>query len=358
MLNDYLVNFVGKLCYQTLEYPSNGFIGIQSHIWVAWLLTFGTSFVSSLLLLFTQNLCNVLKSYRTHGFKQTIVPALFDVWSTFGGYISLVFLPASIVTLLRHGFLLFFSAFIKRILDNKQLSTIQYIGIFLTGLGCIIACFESIYTSIIIYNSDINTMVSIIISLFIMLSVGLSGSIRNFSQQNLLYMYDLNFIVGIRRLISLIIILIIGITLLSLNAILIKNNKTWDLIGSGIIYTPHFTIFLVSFFGLLLVIYGRNITHNIVIRSSNPMIRNLMMATTPMITYILSLCGYYIIGFNSFGESFNVYQLIRISGFIIVLIGSYLYMKYFAILPQILMKKIHSFDHFRDYCKGSFNVTK
>merc|ERR1719334_1305950 len=63
------------------------------------------------------------------------IPATCDVWVNLGRYIGLVFLPASVVTILKNGTQLLFSALFRVIFEHKTLSLSQWGGIVLVVLG-------------------------------------------------------------------------------------------------------------------------------------------------------------------------------------------------------------------------------
>jgi hypothetical protein len=64
-----------------------------------------------------------------------------------------------------------------------------------------------------------------------------------------------------------------------------------------------------------------------VIQMSSALTRNLTMQLMPIGTWILSLIFYYYTGNADLGESLNQYSYVRFIGFVLVLIGSYLYMR-------------------------------
>ena len=182
---------------------------------------------------------------------------------------------------------------------------------------------------------------SILLGIFILISVGFFGSIRNHYEQILCrdMEYNANFVVGMRSFISIFWTLIMAIILLSIPVLYENKNsdyndndyydKTiitgWNKISDGIFYICSYPIFLIGFILFLLAIYGKNVTQMRVIELSSALTRNLTMQLMPIGTWLLSLIFYYIN--KKYGESWNKYSYIRLIGFVFVLIGSYLYMK-------------------------------
>ena len=324
-------DFLGKLCYQSLPGNFNGINGIINGIWIAWFLTFGTFLICTFSIFLSNDLYMSIKNYNINSFKETIIPALFDVYVNIGRYISLVFLPASVVTLLKNGYQLIFSGILRRIWEHKRMIKSQIIGILITIVGLLIVSIQVIIQNIKYNeNSFKNTkyiILNILIGVFIVLTVGLCGSIRNHFEQKLCYKYPVNFVVGIRSFISLIIIVFIGLILLQINYKYIKNDQDWYHIIDGIkfISQKNNNIFWLVFTLFLIAIYGKNITQMIIIKLSNAVTRNLMTQFMPIGTWIMSLIFYSIN--DNFGEKFYLIQFIRLIGFVLVLIGAYLYMK-------------------------------
>ena len=176
---------------------------------------------------------------------------------------------------------------------------------------------------------------SLLSGILILVSVGLFGSIRNHYEQILCrdLGFDANFVVGMRSIISMFWTLIIAVVLLSIPMLYeIERNDYvasmvtgWQHIGNGLDYVCSFPVFLISFLLFCAAIYGKNVTQMKVIEMSSALTRNLTMQLMPIGTWILSLSFYYID--PQFGERWNKYSWIQLIGFIIVLCGSYLYMK-------------------------------
>merc|ERR1719499_1937896 len=108
----------------------------------------------------------------------------------------------------------------------------------------------------------------------------------------------------------------------------------WTQIQNGIEFVCRFPLFLISLVLFYVAIYGKNVTQMKVIEMSSALTRNLTMQLMPIGTWILSLTFYYVD--PQFGEQWNKYSYIRLIGFIIVLCGSYLYMK----VPSIKNDKL------------------
>merc|ERR1719499_1395986 len=107
----------------------------------------------------------------------------------------------------------------------------------------------------------------------------------------------------------------------------------WTQIPDGILFICRYPMFLIVLVLFYAAIYGKNVTQMKVIEMSSALTRNLTMQLMPIGTWILSLTFYYVD--PQYGEQWNKYSYIRLIGFIIVLCGSYLYMK----VPTIKSRK-------------------
>ena len=118
--------------------------------------------------------------------------------------------------------------------------------------------------------------------------------------------------------------------------------KGWSKIGEGIDYIFEYPLFIIGFVLFLAAIYGKNVTQMKVIEYSSALTRNLLMQLMPIGTWILSLVFYYID--PNLGEPWNQYSYIRLAGFVVVLIGSYLYMKVPKEQIEMPVRKVMSHD--------------
>merc|ERR1719242_2995 len=110
--------------------------------------------------------------------------------------------------------------------------------------------------------------------------------------------------------------------------------RGWLRIEDGVLFLSKFPLFMISLVLFYVAIYGKNVTQMKVIEMSSALTRNLTMQLMPIGTWILSLTFYYVD--PRYGEQWNKYSYIRLIGFIIVLCGSYLYMK----VPSIKNDKL------------------
>jgi len=152
-------------------------------------------------------------------------------------------------------------------------------------------------------------------------------------------------VVGARSIISVFWTLLIAVVLLSVPMLYDdgKNDNDhkqqisvfagWLQIEDGILFLSKFPLFLISLVLFFVAIYGKNVTQMKVIEMSSALTRNLTMQLMPIGTWVLSLTFYYVD--PKYGESWNKYSYIRLIGFVIVLCGSYLYMK----VPTIKSRK-------------------
>eukprot|EP01083_Nonionella_stella_P071143 190920_1 len=322
-------DFLGKLCYQSLPGTEIGMIGLRNRYWIAWLLTFGTFMVCSLAIVFG---CHEWKRFKQQiklFITNVSVPGTCDVWVNGGRYVGLVFLDAAVVTILKNGMQLLFSALFRKVLDKKTLTNSQTCGIVLVVIGLALVCVA------IFLNESAASVDTVLMGIGIMISVGLLGSVRNHYEQILCrdMEYTPTFVIGMRSFVSIIWTLIVGMVLLSIPVLYETRSNMysasvgtgWGEMYDGIKYVCSYPVFLVIFVLFCLAIYGKNITQMKVIQLSSALTRNLTMQLMPIGTWILSLIAYFVN--PEYGEAWNDYSYIRLVGFLIVLYGSYLYMK-------------------------------
>merc|ERR1719242_2933794 len=354
-------DFLGKLCYQSLPGEYSGYDELQNRYWISWLLTFSTFLVCSLAMMFGWNGGSQFRKMRRqfcYFMLNVSIPATCDVFVNLGRYIGLVFLPASVVTVLKNGTQLLFSALIRVIFEKKTLSLSQWGGILLVVIGLGVVSLSSF-----LHDGMSGSPWELLGGIAILVLVGLFGSIRNHYEQIVCrdLEYGAKFVVGARSIISAFWTLLIAVVLLSVPMLydddhddddegLQQNGngngneddgtasmsifRGWLRIEDGVLFLSKFPLFLISLVLFYVAIYGKNVTQMKVIEMSSALTRNLTMQLMPIGTWILSLTFYYVD--PRYGEQWNQYSYIRLIGFIIVLIGSYLYMK----VPKIKNDKL------------------
>ena len=119
-----------------------------------------------------------------------------DVWVNLGRYVGLVFLPASVVTIMKNGTQLTFSAVFRVVFERKTLSLSQWAGIGLVVLGLGLVC-----TACFLHESAASAM-SLLCGILILVMTGCLGSVRNSYEQILCrdMGYNANFVVGMRSI--------------------------------------------------------------------------------------------------------------------------------------------------------------
>ena len=219
---------------------------------------------------------------------------------------------------MKNGTQLLFSALFRKLIEKKTLTFTQTVGILLVVCGLMCVCIAS-------FLNDTSSFGSIKIGIFILVTVGFFGSLRNHYEQILCREgeYNANFVVGMRSFVSIFWISIIGIILLFAQQ---PADNKWIEFCGGIHYIFSHHIFLLSFFLFLLAIYGKNVTQMMVIKLSSALTRNLTMQFMPVGTWIMSLIFYYFVD-EQYGEEWNNHSWIQLGGFILLLIGSHYYIK-------------------------------
>merc|ERR1740123_508674 len=99
-------------------------------------------------------------------------------------------------------------------------------------------------------------------------------------------------------------------------------------------------VFIIGFGLFLFAVYAKNICQMKVIELSSALTRNLTMQLMPFGTWIVSLLFYYEID-EKYGENWNDHSFVQLIGFVIVLIGSYLYMRVPKLHNQQIVLSIH-----------------
>eukprot|EP01083_Nonionella_stella_P080348 220805_1 len=120
-------DFLAKLVYQFL--PTD--ISVLVSLWMAWLITLG-AFLICIFALFKGK--ESFKKLNFNYFLRIMVPALCDVFVSGGRYVALVFLPASIVSVLKNGLQLVFLAMIRGCL-SQYITKWQVTGIVILWCG-------------------------------------------------------------------------------------------------------------------------------------------------------------------------------------------------------------------------------
>ena len=129
---------------------------------------------------------------------------------------------------------------------------------------------------------------------------------------------NIDFIVGMESIFSLIAVLITGLIIL-----IIDETTGWNDIIPGVwdaLRIVGLTICLCLF---MFSIYGKDTMQMKVTKLSSAMTRKLFQQLYPINTWILSIIIYSID--NRYGEDWDQYSFLQLFGFIVVLYGTYIY---------------------------------
>ena len=230
---------------------------------------------------------------------------------------SLVFLPASIIAVLKNGSQLIFLAIISAIL-GKQLPWKQWFGIGLTLIGLVIISLQEIYSNKdndVLYNNSVLGIILILLSGFI-------GAIRNYIEELILHNLDFHsdFLVGLESIISSIILIIVAIFLILFDPFK-QNNSFKSLFNNDVNWQM-----IVFYFGFIISIYGKETMQMKVTKLSTSLTRKLFEVSYPWIIWCISIIIYYVFGSN-YGQGWDKWSYIQLFGLIIIICGIVLYMK-------------------------------
>lgn len=301
-------DFLAKLVYQFL--PSD--ISPLIFYWFAWLLTISAFFICIFAIYKGRESFKLL---NINYFLRICIPALCDVFVSGGRYIALVFLPASIVSILKNGLQLVFLAMIRTCL-SQYITKWQIAGIAILWIGLLLCMLQDI-----LQINDPSTFWGMLLMFF----VGLFGAIRNSIEEFLLKKENFHpdFILGLEGIISFIIMLIIGViflfTTINIDQFDFIPNKVYIFFG---LY-PGSIICVIIF---MFVLVTKKSTQFHVTKMSSAMTRKLFQQFYPIGVWFMVLFSYYLINHN-FGEKWSSYQWMRCLGILLVLLGTFVYLK-------------------------------
>eukprot|EP01084_Bolivina_argentea_P176230 305007_1 len=301
-------DFLAKLVYQFI--PPD--VSQQVFLWMAWLITLG-AFLICIFAIF-----NGMESFKllTWGyFFKIMVPALCDVFVSGGRYVALVFLPASIVSVLKNGLQLVFLAMIRGIL-SQYITKWQYAGITILWIGLALTCVEDV-----LQLNHPSTWYGLLLMFF----VGLFGAIRNSIEEFLLKKqgFHPDFILGFEGMISFTVMVIIGFISLFSTIPTDEFHEIPGAVGTFFKAYPGCIICIVIF---MFVLVTKKSMQFHVTKMSSAMTRKLFQQFYPIGVWIYVLIAYYCVD-PKFGEAWDNYQFIRILGIGFVILGTFVYLK-------------------------------
>lgn len=272
-----------------------------------------------------------------------------DLFVTGGRYLSLVFLPAAVISILKNGSQLFFLAIIRRVYRKKQLTKTQWLGLCITIFGLLLVSMQDILDQIATKNSD--ALRRAIIGTVLLFVVGFLGAIRNTMEEILLQEDDSemesDFLVGMESIISLFFMVILAIVLLFTDPF--HEDEDYDDIGQAFNYILGFPAFILCYILFIIAIYGKDTMQMKVAKMTSSLTRKLFQQLYPIGTWILSLVTYCI--YSLYGEKWDNYAFLRLGGFIIILFGTYLYIK----PPKEVSKNVAKHKHSISIVMGLVN---
>eukprot|EP01084_Bolivina_argentea_P187078 322317_1 len=302
-------DFLAKLVYQFLPTDIDPLVAL----WMAWLITLG-AFLICIFALFKGK--ESFKLLNFNYFLRIMVPALCDVFVSGGRYVALIFLPASIVSVLKNGLQLVFLAMIRGCL-SQYITRWQVAGIVILWVGLFLCMMEDILQT----DADSTTYYGLVLMFF----VGLFGAIRNSIEEFLLKKegFHPDFILGFEGCISFTVMIVIGIIFFFSTI----PKQTWPDVPSEV--GTFFGLYpgsLISIFVFMLVLVTKKSTQFHVTKMSSAMTRKLFQQFYPIGVWFYVLIAYYAVN-PRFGEAWDTYQWMRVSGILFALCGTFVYLK-------------------------------
>ncbi len=308
-------DFLGKCAYQMLPGDDEGWEGLKLDYWTTFWLTAGSFLICSFAIINGRESFRILTVSK---FFVICIPATMDLFVTGGRYLGLIFLPAAVISILKNGFQLLFLAIFRRCWRKKKLTNMQWFGLSVTMMGLILVSSEGLIEDF----KDKTKLTMTIIGTAILISVGFFGAIRNTMEEILLQKdsFHSDFMVGMESIISLSVTTILGVYLLFSDPFE-QHQKGYESFTAC--FKHHG--FILCFVLFVLAIYGKDTMQMKVAKLTSSLTRKLFQQLYPLGTWALSLITY---SFNAvYGETWDKYSFVRLAGFIVVVIGTYLYIK-------------------------------
>eukprot|EP01084_Bolivina_argentea_P052900 97120_1 len=305
-------DFLGKLAYQILPGGDSGLKGLEVDYWATWMLTAGSFFICSFALISGRKSFKLLHKQL---FLKICIPSFMDLFVTGGRYLSLVFLPAAVISILKNGCQLFFLALIRRFYRKKILTKNQWIGLWITITGLILVSLQDILRHMSVEDQE--QLRRTLIGTALLFVVGFLGAIRNTFEEILLQndesRMESDFLVGMESIISLFFMVIFGVILLFTDPF--HEDEDYDDIGEALHFILGYPAFIICFVLFIIAIYGKDTMQMKVAKLTSSLTRKLFQQLYPIGTWILSIVTFYI--YSLYGEEWNNYQFLRLGGFII-----------------------------------------
>mmetsp|Transcript_26118 Transcript_26118/g.42679 ORF Transcript_26118/g.42679 Transcript_26118/m.42679 type:complete len:434 (+) Transcript_26118:41-1342(+) len=318
-------DFLAKLVYQFL--PTD--VSNSVYYWMAWLLTLCAFFICMFAIIKGKE---SFKKLNLKYFFRICIPALCDVFVSGGRYVALIWVPASIVSVLKNGLQLVFLALIRAMLA-QYITKWQIAGISIVSVGLVLCMLQDL-----LQVSDASTWYGLILMFF----VGLTGAIRNSIEEFLLKKdgFHPDFILGLEGIISFTTMLLVGVIFLFSTVDTSQFNLIPNEVSTFFALYPGSIICVVVF---MFILVTKKSTQFHVTKLSSAMTRKLFQQFYPIGVWFMALIAYYAID-EKFGEEWNNVQWIRCMGIMLVILGTFVYLNP-AYFQNLLLSKSSDFGN-------------
>eukprot|EP01084_Bolivina_argentea_P281496 481633_1 len=329
--------FFGKLTHKIYEHnnlqDTNG-SKINDKYWMTYLLTLGSFFIGS----FAMFMPEARESFNKVDCKLILrisLPSIMDTFVDSGKYFAYIFLPGSTVSVMKNGTNLLFLAMLRSLIHKRYLPIVSWLGILTTIIGLIIISAENLAIS-----DDIrDTIIGIIILIFIGLIAAIRNDIEEIFLKDQNYKLNSSFFVGLESFLSFVFLGFIG----CFGYMYDKTHVLHNIYNNFLLQRNIIIMFL--FF--LCAVFGKCILQMRMVAITSSLSKKIFQQTYSSGTWLLNLTCFYVLTNGIYGVEFNEYSFVLILGFIVTLLGNFIYIKQTCYCRFQYIKQIFDMDNMR-----------
>ncbi|OHT15416.1 hypothetical protein TRFO_42523 [Tritrichomonas foetus] len=281
-------------------------------------------------------------------FRIVSLPALCDNMATILSTVALLYLAPSIWQMMR-GSALIFTAIFTIFYRHRRLNLVDWIGVSITVLGLVIIGVSSLVaTKKGVGNSGSSVILQIISFVLILVAQALQAFQCILEEE---FLHDIDAteseIVAYEGVWGLFITSFIMMPLANIIPESWGEGLFEQSIESFVMVAHSWQIFLLMIF-YIIVIAGFNQAGMTVIEFSSAIHKNIYEALRSIAVWVLSVIVHYIWPSSEAGESITMMSLVQLAGFIVMIIGSFIYNR---VIPLKCLEK----DNIEETTKTDFD---
>uniref|UniRef100_A0A7S1AB25 Uncharacterized protein n=1 Tax=Noctiluca scintillans TaxID=2966 RepID=A0A7S1AB25_NOCSC len=315
-------DFFGKTIYELAPGSDAGVQGLMRDKWLSWLLTLVSFLAGAIPPIFSSENRNAFRGADANLYIKLVAPSFCDFFVTGSRFIALVFLPPSVVGIMKNSVQLLTVAFLSS-MRGKKLAKVQWLSFLPQIAGDVVVGVASSMTG---QSGSSKHGGKRVLGVLIVIGSGIMGGFRNIVEEMVLQDYDFpdGALLMAESLFSGVLVLIVGVVFA------LAFDQSGFLNMFGMVFTSPLIILCVVLFSVCS--YGKDAGKLKLTKRASTVLTKVLCLVMPFGTWIISLVFFGISVVAKWeprvGENWSSpWDEVRLAGFVLIMFGSVVFVR-------------------------------